>query len=98
MICSTTAARRWRKALAGLLLLVPIASSLLRAVDQGWVPSNDEAQIVLRARDVPALLMSGYPDQGEVFATSSPFRMIAKPFTAEVLTGAVRDTLERAPL
>ena len=53
---------------------------------------------ILRAREVPALLMSGYPDQGEVFATSSPFRMIAKPFTAEVLTGAVRDTLERAPL
>ena len=49
---------------------------------------------ILRARDVPALLMSGYPDQGEVFATSSPFRMIAKPFTAEVLTGAVRETLE----
>ena len=53
---------------------------------------------ILGARDVPALLMSGYPDQGEVFAASSPFRMIAKPFTAEVLTGAVRDTLERASL
>ena len=53
---------------------------------------------ILRARDVPALLMSGYPDQGEVFATSSPFRMIAKPFTAEVLTGAVRATLDRASL
>lgn len=53
---------------------------------------------ILRARAVPALLMSGYPDQGDVFATSSPFRMIAKPFTAEVLTGAVRETLARSHL
>jgi signal transduction histidine kinase/ActR/RegA family two-component response regulator len=51
---------------------------------------------MLRVRPVPALLMSGYPDQGDVFAASSPFRIIAKPFTADVLTAAVRDTLERA--
>jgi len=47
-----------------------------------------------RSRPVPALLMSGYPDQGDVFAASSPFRMIAKPFTADVLTTAVREALE----
>ena len=46
-------------------------------------------------RRLPALLMSGYPDQGDVFAASSAFRMIAKPFTAEVLTAAIRETLER---
>jgi two-component system, cell cycle sensor histidine kinase and response regulator CckA len=47
-----------------------------------------------RERAVPALLMSGYPDQGDVFAASSPFRMIAKPFTADILTTAVREVLE----
>lgn len=63
-------------ALAGLLLLVPIASSLLRAVDQGWVPSNDEAQIVLRARDVlsadPPLV--GQPSTAGIYAEDHPAR------------------------
>ncbi len=50
---------------------------------------------ILLDRPVPALLMSGYPDQNDFFATASEFRIIAKPFTAAVLISAVRDTLER---
>jgi PAS domain S-box-containing protein len=50
---------------------------------------------MLRERYVPALLMSGYPDQSEMFGAGSPLRMIAKPFTADVLTSAVRETLQR---
>ena len=49
---------------------------------------------MLRDRQVPALLMSGYPDQNELFGVGSPLRMIAKPFTADVLTSAVRETLQ----
>jgi PAS domain S-box-containing protein len=51
---------------------------------------------IQRDRPVPALLMSGYPDEDGVFSTHSPFRLIAKPFTAEVLTSAVRETLEES--
>ena len=51
---------------------------------------------ILRDRTVPALLMSGYPDQDDVFSAASPFRLIAKPFTAEVLTSAVRETLDES--
>ena len=47
-----------------------------------------------RLRAVRALLMSGYPDQGDVGADGSPIRLIPKPFTADVLTSAVRETLE----
>ena len=47
-----------------------------------------------RAHPVPALLMSGYPDQGEAIGASSSFRIIAKPFTADVLMTAVRETLD----
>lgn len=38
-------------ALCGLLLLVPVGASVGRAVASGWLPSNDDALIVLRARD-----------------------------------------------
>lgn len=62
--------------LAALLLVVPIGASLLRAVDQGWVPSNDEAQIVLRARDVlsadPPLV--GQPSTAGAYAEDHPAR------------------------
>ena len=47
-----------------------------------------------RVRAVPALLMSGYPDQGQTSGPAAAMRLIAKPFTADVLTSAVRDTLE----
>jgi hypothetical protein len=40
--------------------------------------------------------MSGYPDQDVGFASSGQFRLITKPFTAEVLTSAVRETLENS--
>ncbi|WCO68472.1 hypothetical protein PO878_06990 [Iamia majanohamensis] len=38
-------------ALCGLLLLVPVGASVGRAVASGWLPSNDDALIVLQARD-----------------------------------------------
>ena len=44
-------------------------------------------------RAVPALLMSGYPDQGDIIAPGSTLRLIPKPFTVDVLTSAVRETL-----
>jgi CheY-like chemotaxis protein len=50
-----------------------------------------------RLRAVPALLMSGYPDQGETVGPAAAMRVIPKPFTADVLTSAVRDTLEEQP-
>lgn len=34
------------------LLLLPVAASVARALDAGWIPSNDDALIVLRAFDV----------------------------------------------
>ena len=36
----------------GLLLLVPVGASVVRATSAGWRPSNDDALIVLQARDV----------------------------------------------
>ena len=51
---------------------------------------------IVRERSVPALLMSGYPDLGEVVADSVALRIIPKPFTAAVLMAAIRETLERA--
>jgi CheY-like chemotaxis protein len=48
---------------------------------------------MLRVRQVPALLMSGYPDPGDLFPAGA-FRMLAKPFTADLLTTAVRETLD----
>ncbi len=56
----------------------------------------DMLERILRDRPVPALLMSGYPDQDVGFASSGQFRLITKPFTAEVLTSAVRETLENS--
>ena len=47
-----------------------------------------------RLRAVPGLLMSGYPDQEDVAGPGASLRFIPKPFTAEVLTSAVRDALE----
>jgi nitrogen-specific signal transduction histidine kinase/CheY-like chemotaxis protein len=47
-----------------------------------------------RMRPIPALLMSGYPDQEDVAAGSESMRLIPKPFTADVLTSAVREALE----
>lgn len=47
-----------------------------------------------RLRTVPALLMSGYPDQGDMPGPGASMRLIPKPFTADVLTSAVRETLE----
>ena len=47
-----------------------------------------------RLRAVPALLMSGYPDQAETTGPAAAMRLIPKPFTADVLTSAVRETLE----
>ncbi len=38
-------------ALCGLLLLVPVGASVGRALADGWLPSNDDALIVLQARD-----------------------------------------------
>jgi two-component system cell cycle sensor histidine kinase/response regulator CckA len=51
---------------------------------------------MLTDRQVPALLMSGYPDVGDLVAASGQFRLIAKPFTADVLMSAIREALERA--
>ena len=51
---------------------------------------------MLAGRPVPALLMSGYPDVGDLVAASGQFGLIAKPFTADVLTSAIRGTIERA--
>ena len=57
-------------ALCGLLLLVPIGASVGRALADGWIPSNDDALIVLQARDVlttdPPLI--GQPSTSELYA------------------------------
>jgi nitrogen-specific signal transduction histidine kinase len=47
-----------------------------------------------RMRPVPALLMSGYPDQDDGEAGGESMRLIPKPFTADVLTSAVREALD----
>jgi PAS domain S-box-containing protein len=47
-----------------------------------------------RHRAVPALLMSGYPDQDDLAGDVASLRLIPKPFTADVLTSAVREVLE----
>jgi hypothetical protein len=39
-------------AAVALLLLLPVGASVARALDAGWIPSNDDALIVLRAFDV----------------------------------------------
>lgn len=57
-------------ALCGLLLLVPVGASVGRALADGWIPSNDDALIVLQARDVlstdPPLI--GQPSTSELYA------------------------------
>lgn len=47
-----------------------------------------------RLRAVPGLLISGYPDHGEIAGPGASMRLIPKPFTADELTRAVRETLE----
>ncbi len=53
--------------LVGALLLVPVATSVGRALSVDWRPSNDDALIVLQARDV--------------FSTDPP--LVGQPSTAE---------------
>jgi PAS domain S-box-containing protein len=52
---------------------------------------------ILRDRAVPALLMSGYPDLDDVAAGTTQLRIIPKPFTADVLTSAIREMLDQHP-
>jgi hypothetical protein len=61
---------------AAVLLLVPVGASLLRAVDQGWVPSNDEALIVLRSFDVLGQdrPLVGQPSTAGQYAADHPAR------------------------
>lgn len=55
-------------------LVAPFVASVVRAVDVGWTPSNDEALITLRVRDVLAgeLPLIGQPSTAEQYATTDP--------------------------
>lgn len=57
-------------ALLGLLLLVPVGTSVVRAWSSGWVPSGDDALIVLRAYDVFSgdAPLVGQPSTAEFYA------------------------------
>ena len=71
----------------------PIALVLTDIVMPGM--SGPEMLVrMTRLRAVPALLMSGYPDQADMTAPGASMRLIPKPFTADALTSAVRETLE----
>ncbi|HEX7135743.1 MAG TPA: hypothetical protein VF228_24405 [Iamia sp.] len=61
---------------AVVLLLVPVGASLVRAIDKGWVPSNDEALIVLRSRDVLGQdrPLVGQPSTAGQYASDHPAR------------------------
>jgi len=61
---------------AAILLVVPVGASLVRAIDQGWVPSNDEALIVLRSRDVLGQdrPLVGQPSTAGQYASDHPAR------------------------
>ena len=61
---------------AAILLLVPVGASLARAIDDGWVPSNDEALIVLRSRDVLGQdrPLVGQPSTAGQYASDHPAR------------------------
>jgi DNA-binding NtrC family response regulator len=51
---------------------------------------------MLLARAVPALLISGYPDQDAAVEARRQFRLVPKPFTADALVSAIRETLDAA--
>lgn len=78
-------------AVAALLLLVPVGASVGRAVADGWVPSNDEALIVLRARDVlgPDPPLVGQPSTAGQYASDHPARHPG-PIEFYLLAGPVR--------
>jgi hypothetical protein len=61
---------------AAVLLLVPVGASMGRALDDGWVPSNDEALIVLRSRDVfgQDRPLVGQPSTAGQYASDHPAR------------------------
>lgn len=76
---------------AAVLLLVPIGASLLRAVDEGWVPSNDDALIVLRSFDVLGedRPLVGQPSTAGQYAEDHPARHPG-PIEFYMLAGPVR--------
>jgi PAS domain S-box-containing protein len=71
----------------------PIALVLTDIVMPG-ISGPEMLARMTRMRAIPALLMSGYPDQEDVVGSAESTRLIPKPFTADVLTSAVREALE----
>ena len=76
---------------AAVLLLVPVGASVARAIDDGWVPSNDEALIVLRSRDVLGQdrPLVGQPSTAGQYAADHPARHPG-PIEFYLLAGPVR--------
>ncbi|MEO6627246.1 MAG: hypothetical protein ABIP03_01620 [Aquihabitans sp.] len=59
-----------------LALAAPFAASVVRAIDVGWTPSNDEALITLRAYDVLSgeFPLVGQPSTAESYVEAEPPR------------------------
>jgi CheY-like chemotaxis protein len=73
----------------------PIALVLTDVVMPG-LSGPEMLERMLLERAVPALLISGYPDQGAALEARCQFRLVPKPFTADALVSAIRETLDAA--
>ncbi len=78
-------------ALAGLLLLVPVGASVVRALSVGWVPTGDNALIVLRAFDTFSddAPLTGQPSTADLYVDEVAPRHPG-PFEFQLLAIPVR--------